>query len=664
LTPLPPDTKYNLKDIEEDDTCQKLFMQGGLFSKILSHYEYRPAQLTMAKAVDEALAQTSTLLVEAATGTGKTWAYLIPAILSRKKIIISTGTLTLQDQLFSKDLPFLAKSLPRPFTYSMMKGKSNYLCLHRFSQSFQQSSFESMGNVGNSAHLESSKHLQIIRKWAERTKSGDRAEISELPESSLAWQEVSVKGDACLGGQCPDYDRCYLTRMKQEAAAADIVVVNHHLFFADLGLKEQGYGEVLPRYKAVIFDEAHLLEETATQYFGVSFSSYRIEDFIRDAEREFRYSRITESDCSEQCKAILLYSNIFFRHFKRGGDRFRLRHQDFSAQALSSGADLKQALERFDRLIEKYHLKSDAVAHLSERIEALLVDLRCFLKEQREEDHYIYWAEQRRNTTFLHTSPLDVSTILEEALFKGEIPMILTSATLSAGGKFDFIRERLGIQQAKELMLDTVFDYEKQSLFYLPKHLPEPSNPQFSAAISDEIVQLLEASEGRAFLLFTSWRNLEAVYQNIAHRLPYQLLKQGEQPKQILIEQFKEDISSVLFGTTSFWQGVDVEGEALSCVIIDKLPFASPSDPLTSARIDALATQGKAPFSAYQIPLAILALRQGIGRLIRNSKDRGLIAILDRRLTSKGYGKKFLKSLPKAPMSDDFKEVLSFFSKD
>lgn len=639
-------------------------MPGGYFSKVVPHYEYRPAQGTMAKAVDEALAQNSTLLVEAATGTGKTWAYLIPAILSRRKIIVSTGTLTLQDQLFSKDLPFLAKSLSLSFKYSMMKGKSNYLCLHRFSQAFQQSSFEGMGEIDNSAHLESEKHLQVIRQWAERTKSGDRAEIADIPESAPAWQEVSVKGDACLGSQCPDYDRCYLTRMKQEAAEADIVVVNHHLFFADLALKKQSYGEVLPRYQAIVFDEAHLLEEVATQYFGTSFSSYRIEDFIRDAEREFHYSRIKERDYEKQCHAILLYSKRFFRHFKRAGDRYRLQTQDFSAQALLSGADLKQALEQLDLLIEKHRFKNDAVSHLSERIEALLVDLRCFLKGNREEDRYIYWAEQRRSTTFLHTSPLDVSTILEAALFKEEIPIILTSATLSAGGKFDFIKERLGIKQAEELILDTVFDYEKQSLFYLPKHLPEPFNPQFSSEISDEIVQILEASRGRAFLLFTSWRNLEAVYQNISDRLPYQLLKQGNRPKQMLIEQFKADISSILFGTTSFWQGVDVEGEALSCVIIDKLPFASPSDPLTSARIDALAMQGKAPFSVYQIPLAILALRQGIGRLIRNSKDRGLIAILDRRITSKGYGKKFLNSLPKAPTSDCFEDVCSFFRED
>ncbi len=633
-------------------------MPEGLFSKTLPHYEYRPAQLTMAKAVGEALEQRSTLLVEAATGTGKTWAYLIPAILSGLKVIISTGTLTLQDQLFSKDLPFLAKSLPLPFNYAMMKGKSNYLCLYRFSQSFQQTSLSGF------SHLESSKHLQVIRKWAERTKSGDRAEIADIPESSLAWQEVSVKSDACLGGQCPDYERCYLTRMKQEAAAADIVVVNHHLFFADLAVKEGGYGEVLPRYKAVVFDEAHLLEEVATQYFGISFSSYRIEDFIRDAIREFRYSRIKGSDYQAQCKAILLYANIFFRHFKRGGDRFRLRALDFSPQALAAGADLKQALERLNRLIDKHRLQSDAVAHLSDRVEILLAELSCFLKENREEERYIYWAEQRRNTTFLHTSPLDVSTILEEGLFKGEIPMILTSATLSASGKFDFMKERLGIKESEEVLLDTVFDYAKQSLFYLPKHLPNPSDPQFTSAISDEIVKILEASRGRAFLLFTSWRNLEAVYQNIAKRLPYPLLKQGEQPKHILIERFKKDISSVLFGTSSFWQGVDVEGPALSCVIIDKLPFASPSDPLTSARIDALAMQGKAPFAAYQIPLAILALRQGIGRLIRNSKDRGLIAILDPRLTSKGYGKQFLKSLPAAPTSHDFEDVSSFFGED
>jgi len=607
----------------------------------------------MAAAVEETLDASGSLLIEAATGTGKTWAYLIPAILSGKKVVISTGTKTLQDQLFFKDLPFLKKSLPQSFSFSMMKGKSNYLCLQRFDQFFQQSRIEG---------FEVARNFEIIQDWAMQTESGDHAELKTLPEDSPLWHEVSIKSESCLGGKCADFSRCYLTRMKQAAATADIVVVNHHLYFADLALREGGYGEVLPHHDAVIFDEAHLLEEVATQHFGISFSSYRIDDFVRDAEKEFRYSKPQNVDYFKAFKSILRYSAGFFRHFSRAKERYRLSERDFSPEALSDGASLFQALKQLDRRIGQLHLKSDGVAHLSERIEALLTDLQLFLKAEKRSEHFIYWAERRRQAIFLHASPLDVSEILYERLFQGKISIVLTSATLSSSGNFEFIKERLGINVAREAILETTFDYKKQALIYLPTHLSTPSSPRFPSDIAGEIIRILEVSKGRAFLLFTSWRNLEVVYQKLSGHLPYPLLKQGDQPKQALIEAFRAETSSVLFGTSSFWQGVDVAGEALSCVIIDKLPFASPDDPLTSARIEALARNGKAPFQDFQVPLAILSLRQGVGRLIRNNQDRGLIAILDHRIRTKSYGREFLAALPSAPQTSDFSEVLVFFS--
>ncbi|VAX32299.1 DinG family ATP-dependent helicase YoaA [hydrothermal vent metagenome] len=632
--------------------CQKYLMPDGAFSKVLKHYEYRPAQLQMAKAVDATIVSGGTLLVEAATGTGKTWAYLLPAILSGKKVIVSTGTKNLQDQLFFKDLALLSKTLPRPFNACMMKGKSNYLCLHRFYQSLQQTTLSGIGV---------SSDLQMVQDWAMTTKTGDRAEIASLSEHSPLWAEVSIKGDACLGGQCPEFSRCYLTRLKQEAAAADVVVVNHHLFFSDLSLKNNGYGEILPRYGVVIFDEAHLLEEVATQFFGISFSTHRIDDFVRDAERALRYGQKIDPACIEQCRILPRYATQFFKYFRKENERYRLKARDFHPEVLSAGADLFQSFKQMERLIEKLPFKSDDIKHISERIAPLLADLSVFLAGNKVDRDVVYWGENRGSTVFLHTSPLDVSAILREKLFRGDSPIILTSATLSTQGHFDFVKSRLGIDDAEEMKLETAFDYEKQALLYLPGHLPPPSSPRFTTAISDEIVRILQKSEGRAFLLFTSWRNLEAVYQNLSERLPYRLLKQGTQPKQVLIESFRKDISSVLFGTTSFWQGVDVAGEALSCVIIDKLPFASPGDPLTSARIDALGQQGKPAFVEYQIPLAMLSLRQGIGRLIRSRRDRGLIAILDHRITKKSYGKAFLDNLPNAPRTEDFKTVVSFF---
>ncbi|WDT77375.1 MAG: ATP-dependent DNA helicase [Candidatus Manganitrophus sp.] len=657
--------RNKIKDTGSSDSCQKLFLPGGLLSTLLNRYEYREGQMQMASAVAEALEGQSTLLVEAPTGTGKTWAYLIPAALSGKRVVISTGTKTLQDQLYQKDLPFLAQSLPRRFTYSMMKGKANYLCLHRFGQFLEQPTFPD---------LEVGSDFEQLHRWSMETATGDRAELSALPEGSPLWPEVSVKGEACLGSGCPDYDRCYITRMKQSAAASDLIVVNHHLFFADLALKDFSFGEVLPRYDAVIFDEAHLLEEVATQYFGVSISSYRVEDFLRDTEREVRFSQPQEKGYLDQCARILAKSNRFFQFFRRGEERYRLTRAFFSREAVTAGHDLLQSLDLLRQQIHAAQVKSNGFSHLAERIELFSADLQLFLTAN-ESTPFVFWGESRRLGVFLHASPLDVSALLRQKLFEQEIPIVLTSATLSSGvgrgvsqyaptatGAFDFVKERLGIEQADEAVLPSPFDYEKQALLYLPSHLPSPTSPPFVPAIAEEIVRILAASEGRAFLLFTSWKNLEEVYRLIAPRVPYLLLKQGDQPKHALIETFRNEVSSVLLGTTSFWQGVDVQGEALSCVIIDKLPFASPSDPLIAARIESLIDQGKDPFMTFQLPSAILSLRQGIGRLIRNREDRGLLAILDHRVTRKEYGRHFLASLPPSPRTDRFEAVQRFFS--
>jgi ATP-dependent DNA helicase DinG len=621
--------------------------------------------MKMASTVAEALERQTTLLVEAPTGTGKTWAYLIPAALSGKRVVISTGTKTLQDQLYQKDLPLLARSLPRRFAYSMMKGKANYLCLHRFGRFLEQPTFPD---------LEVGSDFESLHRWSMETTTGDRAELMALPEGSPLWPEVSVKGEACLGSGCPEYDRCYITRMKQSAAASDLIIVNHHLFFADLALKDLSFGEVLPRYDAIIFDEAHLLEEIATQYFGVSISSYRVEDFLRDTEREVRFSQPQEKGYLDQCARILAKASYFFQFFRRGEERYRLTRAFFTREAVAAGHDLLQSLDLLRQQIHASQIKSNGLSHLAERIELFSADLQLFLTAD-ESAPFVFWGESRKLGVFLHASPLDVSGLLREKLFQQGIPIILTSATLSSGdsrgvsqsaptetGAFDFVKERLGIEQADEAVLTSPFDYERQALLYLPGHLPNPTSRLFVPAIAEEILRILTASKGRAFLLFTSWKNLEEVYRLIAPRVPYLLLKQGDQPKHALIETFRHELSSVLLGTTSFWQGVDVQGEALSCVIIDKLPFASPSDPLVAARIESLIDQGKDPFLTYQLPSAILSLRQGIGRLIRNREDRGLLAILDHRVTRKEYGRYFLSSLPPCPLTDRFEEVQRFFS--
>jgi ATP-dependent DNA helicase DinG len=636
---------------------EKIFGPSGLLAQKLSSYEYRPEQGKMAQAVDRAFSRERLLIVEAGTGTGKTLAYLIPAVLSGKRVVISTGTKTLQEQLFFKDVPLVREKLGFPFKASFMKGRNNYLCRRRFHLFSRQPLLKALEEVS---------HFQALKKWAARTKTGDRAELKELPEELGVWNEVCASSDTCLGQGCEFFDRCFITRLKQEAAGSDVVIVNHHLFFADLAVRMRGYGEVLPRYEAVIFDEAHQLEEVATQYFGSTVSNYRFEELARDIRRELTAAKLRDENLNKISSRLLDQQAHFFDLFRRGESCYRLQAERLQDRVPESAAMLTQELTLLSGHIEGMKEPSEALRALSRRGEELK---RQFQEVMALSDHQlVYWCEVRGKGVFLHASPVDVSSELRGQLYTRVKTAVFTSATLSAQGNFRFFKERMGLAGEwgpgiEEMLLDTSFDMESQALLYLPENLPDPNQPAFVRRAAEEIEKILRRTQGRAFVLFTSIKNMEEVYRLLRGRIPFTCFVQGERPKSALIQAFKEDIHSVLFATASFWEGVDVQGEALSCVIIDRLPFFRPNEPIMEARLDNIASSGGNPFWDYQVPAAIILLKQGLGRLIRTGQDRGLMAILDPRLFTKSYGKTFLESLPRCPVVQDEEAIARFFQK-
>jgi ATP-dependent DNA helicase DinG len=646
-----------------------VFGAGGTLARALPDYEPRASQVEMSARVARVFDQGGVLLAEAGTGTGKTIAYLVPAILSRQRVLVSTGTKNLQEQIYFKDIPALRRALDVPFTATYMKGRANYLCLHRLDQL----------NEGNGA-ASRDVFLPIISEWAGKTETGDRAELEDLPEDLPFWSEVSATAETCLGTECPRYDDCFVTRMRQRAAESDVVIVNHHLLCADAAVRQNAYGEVIPACTHAIVDEAHQLEDIATQYFGFAVSTYRLEDYARDVERFIKSgtigNRTSEQEIEKGVDRLRDHARAFFaelafahRTNERARGEERIRATDATlAQTREVAAYLAGSLDVLEASLtllkppakdEEENPAFDSAA-LGRRAAEIRDELRFLLRAG--DPAYVYFVEFRGKGVFLRASPIDVSDIIRDLLLDRMRATVLTSATLTVDGAFDYVRARLGIAAADEVRLPSEFDYERQALLYLPPRMPDPRSSDFTMAAGRQVVELLKRSRGRAFVLFTSYASLRAVQAIAEMALDYPMLVQGTAPRSQLLKQFRETPHSVLFATSSFWQGVDVVGDALSCVIVDKLPFASPSDPITAARIDAIRARGGEPFDEYQVPLAILALQQGLGRLIRHRRDRGVLAVLDPRLRTKGYGRRFIASVPPAPVVHDLEAVEGFFS--
>jgi len=636
-------------------SMEEIFGPGGFLERsMIGGYEHRPAQLQMAEAVHDAFAKHHHTVVEAGTGTGKTLAYLLPAICSGRRVVISTATKSLQEQLYQKDVPFLQKHFVPNLKVAVMKGRSNFLCLSKMHALADQPMLKGMEEVDA---------FRQIRDWSKLTETGDRAELTFLPDDSELWSRIDARRDTCTGKKCPEFENCFLTQMQNRAKEADLIIVNHHLFFADLALKQDDFGSILPEYSAVVFDEAHEMEDVASDYFGQQISNFRFEELARDADQAMRLTKTGSPTLLRRTQRIREKSRAFFDSFPPRDGRFPFTRQEREAF-------LEQNREGYDALLNACKGMETEFAALTQKPEELTrIARRCFEIRQEfsflfesNEKNYVYWFERRNKGVFLAATPIDISQILREKLFEAFDTVILTSATLTVAGRFEFIRQRLGLDHAKECALPPEFDFQQQALLYLPQKMPDVRDAGFPGKAADEIVQLLELSQGRAFCLFTSYSQMNDLFERVRTRVKFPLMLQGTAPRSVLLERFKNTPNAVLFATASFWQGVDVPGEQLSCVIVDRLPFAVPSDPIVAARVRALQDEGRNPFSEFQVPEAVLALKQGFGRLIRAKTDRGVLALLDTRIQRMPYGKIFLESLPRYRRTNDLEDVSRFLS--
>ncbi len=655
-------------------------------------YEFRRGQLQMAQAVEQALEEKRHLIVEAGTGTGKTLAYLMPVIRSGKRVIISTGTKNLQEQLFYKDVPFLEQALfgeagsggdgsNRRLSVCYMKGRNNYLCRKKLYDLTDQPVLSG---------LEEIEQYRAIAAWEKTTSTGDRAELAELPETSVLWHKLDARADACIGQKCSEWERCFITEMRRRGMESDIIIVNHHLFFADLAIKLQAEGApdagILPEAAAVIFDEAHELEDVAGNYFGISVSNLRVEDLARDVEASLQHNRMLSASLSGALGSLRERSQFFFSLLPPGEGRFAFEtRREFLEENGDEFLAFNQALTRLAGELEGLPQKPEEIFNFVRRAQEIQVQLGFAMES--DDRNTVFWIERRggrmnspqrhpstslrtgsgtersgRQNVFLQATPIDVGPILRECLWSKLECAVLTSATLAVGGGFEYIRQRLGLEHARESVLPSHFDYESQALFYVPPDLPDARTPQFTALAAERIRQLLEITRGRAFVLFTIYAQMNDIYQRLLGVLEFPMLRQGDAPKSALLEEFRLTPNAVLFATSSFWQGVDVQGEQLSCVIIDRLPFAVPSDPVVAARVKAIDADGGNAFFQYQVPAAVITLKQGFGRLIRSLHDRGLLVLLDNRILKKQYGRVFIESLPNYKKTTDMRVVEEFFA--
>ena len=629
-----------------------LLGEDGPFASALPGFAPRQAQIEMAQVVERTLSSGESLVAEAGTGIGKTLAYLVPALLSGKRIIVSTGTKTLQDQLFFRDLPLVREALGLSVRPALLKGRSNYLCLHRMQMARTD---------GRLPSREAVTELEGVLDWSARTVDGDLSIGGGISEDSGLLPFVTSTTENCLGAECPEFDGCFVAKARREAQEADVVVVNHHLLFADMAIKQRGFGEVLPGAAAFIIDEAHQAPETASRFFSVTLSSRQIQDLCRDflaESAEVSGAMGTLRNPVAECLQKLREMQALISE--------RLPDRGPWARLLADES-VRSGLQELDRSI---HVLADETAELEGRAKGMDACIQRLRDLQLRLDRFdappsgeeVRWFERRGRGFTLNITPLEVSSVFNAFRETAEAAWLFTSATLSVGGDFSHFTSRMGLEDANTLQLDSPFDYPNNALLWLPEQLPEPREHGFVPALLERVVPLIEASRGRAFLLFTSHRALREAAALLAERVEYPLFVQGEQPRSLLLEQFRKSGSGVLLGSASFWEGVDVIGDALSLVVIDKLPFAAPDDPVMEARSTQLRSAGGNPFMQLYLPQAVISLKQGAGRLIRDFNDRGVLVICDPRIRTRSYGRIFMDSLPPMRQVDDPAEVECFLN--
>lgn len=651
-----------------------VFGPEGALAHHLNGYEPRPGQQEMAAAVSELLAgidpdddekrQAASLVVEAETGLGKTLAYLVPAVLSGRRVVVSTNTRNLQDQILEREIPFIREYIEPELKALCVKGRQNYLCLYRWHQQVS----------ADQGELFDESAVAKIGSWIEQTRFADRAELGWLSANSPLWQKICCQSHFCLGSDCPDGAHCFLNRLRRQAAGSRLLVVNHHLLFSDLAVRLGGYGEVLPRYEAVVFDEAHHVEKVATQFFGRSFSRHQVQDLAGDLERSALadLSRTGRKDVLKKVHALSGRMEQLAAMFPAPRGRFPLQKLLADDSGLLEKRDgLLRALDQLAEVLEQVGKGQEPWEQYGIRCQELQQQLEFITTESfddlpSEDIRYIHWFERREKNLILSATPIDVSGELQESLFSSVSGCVFTSATLTTGGDFKYFFKRLGLpEETPSLSFASPFNYEEQTLLYVPDNsFPEPVASGYQQALHERILALVEAAGGRALVLFTSFKAMDAAWAALEDELEFPLLCQGSAPRHELLRRFSDETRAVLFAVASFWEGVDIPGESLSLVIIDKLPFEVPSDPVIMARLDRIKAGGGNPFFEFQVPRAILSLRQGVGRLMRSSTDHGVVAILDVRLFSKGYGRRFRNSLPPSPLVRTLEDVVTFFEKE
>ncbi len=625
----------------------------GPFAQQVNDFTVRPIQQQLAERVEATIQDGGVLVAESGTGTGKTFAYLVPALLSGKRIVVSTGTRHLQDQLFYRDLPAVRTVLGVAPDIALLKGRANYLCLWRLSQLGNQTA----GRYDTSIL----KKRAIIEAWSAQTRVGETAEVGELEESDPVWREVTSTADNCLGGDCPDFSACFVNKARQRAMKANVVVVNHHLFFSDVSLKEQGFGELLPAYDAVIFDEAHQVPEIASRFFGFSVSTWQLSELCRDilVSEAKEKSGVPLNDITAALKQSLAELDLAFAKSdqSRGESALVLGH----APTMYALNQVLEALAELETALSQAAVAGEGLERCHQRCLLQQGYLLDWMDGGRRTDQLVCWYEVGRNNTRLTATPMNVANKMRTVLEQPNKAWVFTSATLAAGHDFGVFTQHLGCVEPETLLLDSPFDYAHNALLYLPKTLPEPGFRQFPQALVEAIIPVLEASQGRAFVLFTSYQMLHQLRDRLRNSIQWPLLVQGEAPRSELIDEFKRLGNAVLLGTASFWEGVDIKGATLSCVIIDKLPFTPPNDPVMRARAKQLEATGGNPFMELQVPEAIISLKQGAGRLIRDENDQGVLMLCDARLHTKRYGSRFVDALPPMAQTNDLSDVQAFF---